>query len=270
MPETTRADRSERLPSGRVLRQRLDNGDVLLGFYLTLPAPEILELAKDHDWLWIDGQHGQLSYDTILHCVRVADLVGRPSIVRTAGHDYSQIGLVLDTGASGVMVPMVHNAEQARAIVSAAKFTPVGHRSFGGRRVMDLSGGKYASTANQDTLLLAQIESVEGLANVEQIAAVPGIDGLMFGPSDYSLDCGVDAGSALSLSEPAVWEAVKKIAQSCAKHGKVACNIVNSCETAVRLAKVGYQMLGVSMDAALLHSALSDNLANFQRALKDR
>jgi 2-keto-3-deoxy-L-rhamnonate aldolase RhmA len=135
---------------------------------------------------------------------------------------------------------------------------------------MDLSGGKYASTANQDSLLLAQIESVEGLANVEQIAAVPGIDGLMFGPSDYSLDCGVDAGSALNLSEPAIWEAAKRIAQSCAKHGKVACNIVNSCETAVRLAKVGYQMLGVSMDAVLLHSALSDNLANFQQALKDR
>ena len=269
MSKMTGTNNSGTLPSGRVLRQRIDNGDALLGFCLTLPAPEILELAKGYDWFWIDGQHGQLSYDTILHCVRVAELVAVPSIVRTVGQECSQIGLALDTGASGVMVPMIHNAEQARAVATATKFPPIGQRSFGGRRVMDQSGGKYAATANKDTLVLGQIESVEGLANVEEIAAVAGMDGLFFGPCDYALDSGMDIESAANLSEPAVWEAAEKIAASCAKHGKVACSLAGSCETAARLAKVGYQMLGVSLDATLLSSGMSDNLAGFQRALKE-
>ncbi|MCK4850196.1 MAG: hypothetical protein KAT11_02540 [Phycisphaerae bacterium] len=260
---------SEAMPSGRVLRQRIDKGQVLLGVTIGLPAPEILELARDWDWFWIDGQHGQLSYDTILNCVRVADLVGVPSVVRTAGHDYSQIGPILDTGAAGVIIPMVHNAEQGRAVVRAAKFPPLGQRSLGGRRVIDQFGSKYASIANQNVLVLAQIESVEGLANAEQIAAVPGIDGLLFGPADYALDCGLSIESASDISEPRSQEAARKIAQSCKKHGKVACSFVGSCETAARLAKLGYQMLSVSIDAALLAGALNEALAEHRRALKN-
>ena len=268
MSEKANDDAKKVVPSGRVLRQRIDNGDVLWGFYLTLPAPEIVELVKDYDWIWVDGQHGQLSYETILDCVRVGDVVDVPTIVRTPGHDYSQIGPVLDTGASGVMVPMIHNAEQGRAVASAAKFAPLGHRSFGGRRVVDRFGGGYAASANEDTILLGQIESIEGLANVEEIAAVPGIDGLMFGPVDYALECGLDAKSALNLSEPAVWEAARKIGESCSKYGKVACTIINSVETAVRLVGEGYQMLNISMDAAMLGSGASERLNDFRQGLQ--
>ena len=268
MSEKANDDAKKVVPSGRVLRQRIDNGDVLWGFYLTLPAPEIVELVKDYDWVWVDGQHGQLSYETILGCVRVGDVVDVPTIVRTSGHDYSQIGPVLDTGASGVMVPMIHNAQQGRAVASAARFSPLGHRSFGGRRVVDRFGGGYTASANEDTILLGQIESIEGLANVEEIAAVPGIDGLMFGPVDYALECGLDAKSALNLSEPAVWEAARKIGESCSKHGKVACTIINSVETAVRLVEEGYQMLSISIDAALLGSGASERLNDFRQGFQ--
>ncbi len=131
MSRTSDAQKSGPLPSGRILRQRLDNGELLLGFCLSLPAPAILEIAKDYDWFWIDGQHGQLSYDTILHCVRVADLVGVPAIVRVAGHDYSQIGPVLDTAPAGVMVPMIHDADQAKIALSQSDVATIGCRHAG-------------------------------------------------------------------------------------------------------------------------------------------
>ncbi len=268
MSKASDAQNPPLLPSGRILRQRIDNAEVLLGFVLILPAPGILELVQGYDWFWIDGQHGQLSYDTILHCVRVADLVGVPPIVRVSARDYSQIGPVLDTGPAGVMIPTIHNVQQAEAVASAAKFPPVGQRSFGGQRLLDRFGGEYAATANQDVFLIGQIESTQGLANVEQIAAVGGIDGLMFGPADYSLDAGMPPGSALDMSEPALWDAAEKIAQSCAKHGKVACSIVASAQNAVRLAQLGYQMLAVSLDTHLLRTAASGALDDFRQALR--
>ena len=251
MSKTSSTESSAIVHGGRVLRQRVDNGEVLWGFLLSLPAPGILELAKDWDWFWIDAQHGQLSYDTILDCVRVADLIGVPAMVRVAGHDYSQIGPILDTGAVGVIVPMVHTVEQAQILVKAAKFTPLGQRSFGGRRVVDRYGVNYARTANQNTLLFGQIESVEGLANAEQIAAVPGMDGLLFGPGDYGLDCGMSAETVGSMLDPQVWEAAERIVQICKKQGKIASAYTGSTESVGRLVKLGYQMLSNTTDAGL-------------------
>ena len=268
MSKASDVQKTPPVPSGRILRQRIDNGDVLLGLLLILPAPGILELVRGYDWFWIDGQHGQMSYDTILTCVRVADLVGVPPIVRVSAGDYSQIGPVLDTGPAGVMIPTIHNVQQAQAVADAAKFPPLGQRSFGGQRLLDRFGAEYADTANQDVFLIAQIESTQGLANVEQIAAVPGIDGLMFGPADYSLDSGIPIAAALGMTEPALWDAAERIAQSCAKHNKVACTLVTCPQSTVRLAQMGYQMLAVAIDAHLLSAAASGALDGFRQALR--
>ena len=263
MSKESGSESSRVILGGRILRERIGRGETLWGFLLTLPDPGILELAADWDWFWVDSQHGQLSYDTLLHCVRVADLVGVPAIVRAAGHDYSQIGPILDTGAAGVMVPMLHNAGQAKAVVKAARFAPLGQRSFGGRRVIDRGGFKYSLTANQDTILLGQIESVEGLANVEQIAAVEGLDGLFFGPSDYAIDRGIPGES---MSAPRMWEAVEKIAQACKSQGKVAATLMCAPETAARLVKLGYQMVAGAIDSELLRGGLAEARVNLRRA----
>lgn len=248
---------------GRVLRERIAEGETLWGLIVSLPVPGILELARDWDWFWVDGQHGQLSYDTILNLARVAELVDVPAMVRVAGHDYSQIGPVLDTGVAGVIVPMVHNADQARDVVMAAKFAPVGGRSIGGRRVMDRDGADYYRTANDDVVLLGQIESVEGFDNAEQIAAVAGIDGLLFGPVDYSLDRGVCIESGWDAH---LWEVSEKIGQICRNHGKIAASLSGPPERARRLAELGYQMLARGSDAGLFHSAAAKALSELRRA----
>ena len=121
-------------PLGRALRQGPQ-----LGLGVMYPAAGIIErIGPDWDWMWIDGQHGELGYGDILAAVRASNLIQRPTVVRVPGHDSGAIGLALDTAADAVMVPMIDDADQARQIVNAAKFPPLGNRSYGARRPIDL------------------------------------------------------------------------------------------------------------------------------------
>ena len=158
-----------------------------------LPAPAILErIGKDWDWVWLDGQHGQIAgYDTMLAMVRACQAAGTLAFVRVPGHETSGISLALDMGADAVIVPQVDTVEQARRAVQAAKFPPLGNRSFGGRRPIDLQGRGYVREPGGKPWLICQIESPESLDNVEEIAALPGVDGLFLGPDDYLLRRGV-------------------------------------------------------------------------------
>lgn len=166
----------------------LASGVPQLGLSVMYPSPGVIErIGGDWDWIWIDGQHGQLGYADVLALVRACDLIRRPAIVRVPGHEFGPIGMTLDTGAAGVIVPGVDTAQQARAVVDAAKFPPVGKRSYGGRRPIDLGGRNYAGTANQDVMLIVQVESPQAIENVDAIAAVPGVDALFLGPDDIML-----------------------------------------------------------------------------------
>jgi len=104
-------------------------------------------------------QHGELGYADVLGAVRACDLVKRPALVRVPAHEASSISLALDTGAAGVIIPCVDTPQEARAVVDAAKFPPLGKRSYGGRRPIDLYGRSYADAANTEILLVCQIES---------------------------------------------------------------------------------------------------------------
>lgn len=236
------------------LRTRLGNGSLQLGVAVTYPLEAIVErIGADWDWVWIDGQHGQHDYRSILACVRACERIGRPAIVRVAGHDYGTIGRALDTGASGVMVPMIDTVEQAREAVWAAKFPPVGQRSYGGRRPVDLAGRGYAHTANDDTLLVAQIETKEALSNVEAIAEVPGIDVLFFSPDDMAMQ---DSLPMDTPREPGFFDSQLRQVQTAASVAGKYCGTPTMSPELVRLAtKIGYTLCAGAGDANLLAEA---------------
>ncbi|UCD29425.1 MAG: aldolase, partial [Planctomycetota bacterium] len=97
-------------------------GGPQLGLDIMYPAPGIIErIGPDWDWVWIDGQHGELDERDVLEAVRACNLIGRPAVVRVPGHDMGVIGKALDTAAEGIMVPLINDANQARAAVEAAK-----------------------------------------------------------------------------------------------------------------------------------------------------
>jgi len=233
------------------LRKMLDAGRPLLGLSVMYPSAGALErIGGDWDWIWIDGQHGEMGYEQTLGLVRASDLIQRPAVVRVPGHEAGPIGKTLDMGAAAVIVPCVDTPEQARAIVDAGKFPPLGKRSYGGRRPIDFHGRNYSDTANTDTLLIAQIESPQAIDNVDAIAATAGVDALFLGPDDLMLRRG------FSMTTPKSKETLGKdmdaVAAACRRHNKIGV-MVGVGEEMLRLClATGFQMIVSGSDVGFL------------------
>lgn len=232
-------------------RSVLETGKPQLGLCIMYPAAGVVErIGADWDWIWIDGQHGEMGYDDTLALVRACNFIQRLAFVRVPGHDFGSIGLALDMGADGVIVPLVDDVTEAKEIVKAAKFPPLGGRSYGGRRPIDLRGRLYSDTANSDTLLVAQIESPGALENAERIAAVPGVDGLFLGPDDI----GLRRGAAMNAprSKEAFGKDVAALVSACAKHGKFAVTVAFGAEMIKLCAEAGVRMIVSGGDVPFL------------------
>jgi 4-hydroxy-2-oxoheptanedioate aldolase len=205
-------------------RAALESGAPQVGLCIMYPSPGVVErIGPDWDWIWIDGQHGELGYQDALALVRACDLVERSSFVRVPAHERGHIGLALDMGATGVIVPQVNTPAEAKAVALAAKLPPLGERSYGGRRPIDLLGRAYSDTANAETLLVVQIESPEAIANAEAIAAVPGVDALFLGPDDVMLRRGY------SMTQPRTKDTLdhdmQAMVAACRNQGKFSCTV---------------------------------------------
>lgn len=234
--------------------EKIKEGKTQFGFSISYPAPGILErVGKDWDWVWIDGQHGQLDYQEILNLIRVCELMELPAIARVPSHDSGIIGMFLDAGANGIIVPLVNTVEEAKAIVNAAKFPPLGERSFGGRRIIDRNSREFYHTANEDTLLIAQIETPGAVENAEAIAAIDGIDALFLGPDDILLRRGVSM--AIPRTKEILGNDMEAVAQASNKHGKISVMPAFSPEIIKYCQSIGFHMLASGADTAFLTAA---------------
>lgn len=236
-------------------RERLATGRPQIGLCAMYPAPGVIErIGADWDWIWLDGQHGQIAgYDVMLSMVRACDLIGRPAFVRVPHHEFGAIGLALDMGAAGVIVPVVDDVEAAKRVVHAAKFPPLGGRSYGGRRPIDLWGRNYSDTANARTLVVVQIESPRAIANVEAIAAVEGVDALFLGPDDILLRRGVSM--TAPRSKEALGEDMEAVVRGCRHAGKIACCVGVGAEMFRLCAQVGFTMIVAGGDVPFVANA---------------
>jgi 2-keto-3-deoxy-L-rhamnonate aldolase RhmA len=159
-----------------------------------------LELAgaAGYDWILLDGEHGDgVDVGRMAALIRAADSYDIPVVVRVPKNDVSAIQQVLDAGAIGIVVPHVRTADDARRAVSYAKFAPAGERAMSGPgRANGYEGGgaawaEYWRVANDETLVVAIVEHVDAVENVEEIAAVEGLDAIWIGMGDLSQDMGV-------------------------------------------------------------------------------
>lgn len=173
---------------------RLRARERLVGYWSQLPVPAVQERAARHgyDYVCFDAQHGFLDYHAVLNGLIGIDagaaLAGSAcgGMVRVAANDPALIGQALDAGAQGVIVPLIDTPEQARAAARACRFPPLGTRSYGPMRA-GLRSGPRTADMNAEVACIAMIETHEGLANLDAIAAVEGIDGLYVGPGDLML-----------------------------------------------------------------------------------
>lgn len=180
-------------------KARLQAGEVAIGCALTTPSPHMVELigAMGFDHVFIDAEHGSMDVSQVEELVRAAELYGLTPIARVPVNSYHDILRFLDRGVMGIVAPHISSKADAEAAVHAAKYHPEGERgAFGAGRLssfgtLGLPLKEYFQKVNEEVIVIALIESVEGVDNIEEIASVPGIDVLNIGPSDLAQSYGM-------------------------------------------------------------------------------
>jgi 4-hydroxy-2-oxoheptanedioate aldolase len=240
------------------LAQRLKRGEIALGLCNMYGAPGIIEgMCKGWDFVWIDGQHGQFSYQAILHSLRTAEAAGIETLLRAPGHEPGNLGLYADGNPSALMIPVVNRVEQAQAVIDALRFPPLGNRSYGGRRMIDLYGRDYPT--DSELLVVIQIESAEGVENVEELSQVEGVDALFFGADDMRMALGLAMSTPVAENK-GLREAMEKTARVARDHGKYA-GCVAPNEASMRMAvEMGYQIIVGGGDIQFLRTGAASRL----------
>ena len=244
------------------VKAKLARGEFVAGTFLfEFNSPGILRIAATAgaEFVLCDMEHSGWSIETIRRLTASA-VPEAPPFVRVPATEYHFIARVLDMGARGVMVPMVECAEQARKIVSSAKYPPLGRR--GAAFMMPHDGYERGSLdekiaeANREGMLIAQIETRAGLENVEAIAAVDGIDALWIGQTDLTCSLGIPG----KFDHPEFHAAVDRIVAACTRHGKVPAYMPLSVDEGRRFREKGFRLMAYSGDLWIYQSALRESL----------
>ena len=243
------------------LAQNLREGKTVLGLCHMYEAPGIVEgMCTGWDFVWIDGQHGQFTYDRVIHAQRAAEAVGVETLLRVPSHEAGRLGLFADMAPSAIMAPMVNTVAEARAIVQAVRFAPLGSRSYGGRRVIDLFGRDYPTES--ELLVVAQIETPEAVENAEALSAVEGIDALFFGADDMRIALGLSISAP--VGENPLREAMEKTARAARTAGKWAGCVAGTPETVRMAVAMGYRMIVGGGDIGFLRMGAAEKLAQLR------
>lgn len=249
------------------LRQIWEEGRPSINGWLSIGSPFSAEImaAQGYDSIGIDLQHGALDYADALAMLQALRASGTVPLVRTPWLEPGIIMKALDAGAYGIICPMINTAEQAAAFVSCVRYPPLGTRSFGPTRANFSAGANYAAEANGEILALAMVETAEAMANLEAIAATPGLDAIYVGPADltFSLSQGRLA-PAFDREEPEMIEALQRIVAVCKAAGIRSALHCGTPDYAARAVGWGFDMTTVSNDVRLLAGAAAASVARFR------
>jgi 4-hydroxy-2-oxoheptanedioate aldolase len=246
---------------------RVRAGETVIGYWVVTDNPVGTERIGrlGYDYVVLDGQHGLLGYQGLLTGLLAVDAAGVTGLVRVESKDLTPIGRALDAGAAGIIVPLVNTAADAAAAVAASRYPPTGLRSYGPMR-SGLRIGPTPAEADAAVLVLVMIETAEGLANVEEIAATPGLDGLYVGPSDLALGIGGRAPNDPSVA--AEFDvALDRILQACRANGIAAGIYTPSGTVAQQRIAAGFTFVTVANDLTHLEAAAQAHLASAQGRL---
>jgi 2-dehydro-3-deoxyglucarate aldolase len=199
------------------LKRKLLNNELTIGSWITIGHPSVVEVLSTvgFDWLTIDLEHTTIDYTTAQILINTIQANNMAALVRVSKNDEVYIKRVLDAGADGVIVPMVNNAEDARKAVEYVKYPPIGKRGVGLFRAQKygLNTGfeDYKKWLNEYVVIIAQIEHIDAVSNIEEIISTPGIDGVIIGPYDLSGSMGMPG----DYSNLDVIKAIKKVEEHC-------------------------------------------------------
>ena len=250
------------------VRRRLAAEEPSVGTWLGLPSPEAAEyvsrLSPGFDWLVIDAEHNPIDIRTLAQMFSAMAASHCAPMVRIPWNAAENFKRVLDAGAWGVVVPMVNSREEAERAVAAARYYPDGERSVGGGRhalSFDTTAEHYFRNANDEVLVVLQIEHIQGVKNADAILSVPGVDACFIGPNDLAASMGMGLGVPLESDDPALVEAIDEIRTACVRNG-VAPGIHCSGAAGVnqRIAE-GFQFCALASELRYMLSGLKADIA---------
>jgi 4-hydroxy-2-oxoheptanedioate aldolase len=247
-----------------LLANRLRAGEKQFIAWCGIPEVTIPEaLVRDgYDAALLDMQHGAYDFLTATRAIAQVALAGKPALVRIPVGQFATASRVLDFGAAGIVAPMVNSEDDARRFASFVKFPPQGDRSWGPRHALPLTGmdpQTYLTNGNSLHLAIAMIETRQALGALDDILRVPGIDGVLVGPSDLSI--ALTNGATIDPHHAEVEKALDHVLARCKEHKKVSCLFCVDGKRAKEMSAKGFQMCSVSTDALSLRAGAKAELA---------
>lgn len=248
------------------VRRRLEVGEPSIGTWLSLPSPAAAEYVSrlPFDWLNIDAEHNPVDIGTLALMFSAIRSGGLAPMVRIPWNTPEHFKRALDAGAWGIVVPMVNSREEAEQAVQAARYYPLGRRSVGGGRhamSFETSSAEYYANANDEVLLVLQIEHIEGVEAADEILSVPGVDACFIGPNDLAASMGLGLGVPLESDQPALVEAIEHV-RDAAKRSGVAPGVHCSSAAAINMRiDQGFQFLAMASELRYLLSSLGGALS---------
>lgn len=251
------------------LKARLAAGELTLGSWITLAHPAIAEIMgrAGFDWMVIDTEHSVIDNGDTQALIHALDAAGCPALVRLTSNHADQIKRAMDAGATGVMVPLVRNAEDARQAVDAVYYPPRGRRGVGLARAQGYGAGfqSYLDWLAGNAVVVVMIEHVEAVERIDQILAVENVDAFIVGPYDLSASMGKPG----ATDDPEVHAALDQLLAAGRRAGKPGgLHVVEPDPASIsRHIAAGFRFLGYSLDIRTLDALFRRDLAQIRAAI---
>lgn len=241
-------------------KKHIANGGSVISGWCSIPSTVTAEIVARHgfDAVTVDLQHGLIDYQTSLAMLQVIGVSGASAFCRVPWNDPAPIMKALDAGFTGIICPMVNTREEAERFVGACRYTPHGYRSYGPTRAARLHDD-YAVAAAELVVTLPMIETGEAVRNLDEILAVPGVDGVYIGPADLAMSLGY-APSMFSTDKP-VLDAIATICNRAKAAGKIAGIHAGSAAQASEMIGKGFNFVALSTDIRLFTNAVAAAVA---------
>lgn len=243
------------------INKRLGSSKPLLCSWLMMPgrfqagliAKAGVSADKSIEAVLVDMQHGMIGYADMVEMVETINNAGAYGLVRPPLEDFAMVSRALDVGAAGIVCPMINTKQDAEKLVAAAKFPPIGGRSWGaylGQSMLGLEKGEYLAQANGLNASFAMIETEQALGNIDEICSVAGIDGVFVGPNDLCIS--LTKGQAADVNHPSVQAALPKILAAAKSAGKFAGIYTGSVEQVKQYGNMGFSLMPAITDVSFL------------------
>lgn len=238
----------------RKLRAKFRRRETIFGGWTSFGHPSISEIfaSAGLDFIGIDIEHSTINQEQAQRIIAACQGSGTLCLPRIASHNMEMIKRLLDSGADGMIVPMVNTPKQAQQLIEWIKYSPRGNRSFGVARAQGygMEFARYTKTWNEVSTFIIQVESVEGVENIDEILALPEIDGVMVGPYDLSGSLRIPG----QIDHPKVKAACQKVIRACVRHKKsCGTQVIEPDQNSIRRALAsGFNFVVLASDVFIL------------------